>query len=169
MLQARKADEANKSQEVSSITRQKGSEKTASIAQPGEAGEINPDYESEEKGCVRYKTPDGAEGVARYYAKRYNGIRTSSGEIHNSKNLTAAHPAIPLGTRVKVINLANNKSVIVRINDRCREREEPFIDLSREAARKLGIIRKGKANVQMIIVEDDDSPSDNPAAEKNNH
>lgn len=134
-----------------------------------EAGGINAAYESEEKDCVQYAAPDGAIGVASYYAKRHNGKKTSSGQIHNPKALTAAHSAIPLGTRVKVINLANDKSVIVRINDRCRKREEPFIDLSREAARKLGIIRKGKANVRIIIVDDDDSPSDkNPATEKNN-
>jgi rare lipoprotein A len=156
-LKVQRADEANRSQNISDVS------------QPGKAGEIKSDYESEEKGCVRYDAPDGAMGIARYYAKRYNGRKTSSGQIHNPKAMTAEHPDIPLGTRVKVINPANHKLVIVRINDRCREQEEPFIDLSREAARKLGIIRKGKANVRMIILEDDDSPSDNPAAEKNSH
>jgi rare lipoprotein A len=102
-----------------------------------------------------YSAPDGAEGIARYYAKRYNGRRTTSGEIYNSKKLTAAHPTLPLGTRVEVVNLANDKSVIVKINDRCREHEEVFIDLSRQAARQLGMIRQGKANVRIIIIEKD--------------
>jgi rare lipoprotein A len=101
----------------------------------------------------QYYAPDGAEGVARYYAKRYNGKRTTSGEIYKSKKLTAAHPSLPLGTRVKVVNIDNNKSVIVKINDRCLEHEDVFIDLSREAARKIGMVKKGKANVQITVIE----------------
>jgi rare lipoprotein A len=101
----------------------------------------------------QYYAPDGAEGVARYYAKRYNGKRTTSGEIYKSKKLTAAHPTLPLGTRVKVVNLDNNKSVIVKINDRCLEHEDVFIDLSRQAARKIGMVKKGKANVQITVIK----------------
>lgn len=107
-------------------------------------------------GCqslAQYYTPNGAEGVARYYAKRYHGKKTSSGEIYNSNKLTAAHPSLPLGTRVKVVNLDNKKSVIVKINDRCEEHERVFIDLSREAARKIGMVRKGKANVKISVVK----------------
>jgi rare lipoprotein A len=107
-------------------------------------------------GCqtvAQYYTPGGAKGVARYYAKSFHGKRTSSGEIYNSQKLTAAHPNLPLGTRVKVVNLANKKSVIVKINDRCQEHEDVFIDLSREAARKIGIAKKGKANVRINVVK----------------
>jgi rare lipoprotein A len=110
-----------------------------------------------------YSAPDGAEGIARYYARRFNGRKTSSGEIFSQKKLTAAHPTLPLNTRVKVVNLANGKSVIVKINDRCREHEEVFIDLSRQAARQLGMMKQGKANVRIIIVED--SPSDKVPAD----
>ena len=101
----------------------------------------------------QYYAPDGAEGTARYYAKSYNGKRTTSGEIYNSKKLTAAHPTLPLGTRVKVVNLDNNKSVIVKINDRCLEHEDVFIDLSRQAARKIGMSKKGKSNVRITVIE----------------
>ncbi|MBN1365316.1 MAG: septal ring lytic transglycosylase RlpA family protein [Syntrophaceae bacterium] len=101
----------------------------------------------------QYYTKNGAKGVARYYAKHYNGKRTASGEIYNSKKLTAAHPTLPLGTKVKVVNLRNKKSVIVKINDRCDEHEDVFIDLSRQAARELGMIRKGKANVRISVVK----------------
>jgi rare lipoprotein A len=87
------------------------------------------------------------------------GRKTSSGAIYNPKKLTAAHPTLPLGTRVKVVNLANNKSVIVTVNDRCREHEEAFIDLSREAARQMGMMRQGKANVRMTLAGQD-NPSD---------
>jgi rare lipoprotein A (peptidoglycan hydrolase) len=97
----------------------------------------------------------GTAGIARYYTKRYNGRRTGSGEIYNPRKLTAAHPTLPFGTRVKVVNLANNKSVIVTVNDRCREHEESFIDLSRQAARQLGIIGQGKVTVRIIPMERD--------------
>jgi len=166
--QVQRADEANMSQKKSGIAGQEGTEQTLGRARELDAGAINPAYESEEQGCVRYDAPDGAVGVARCYAKRYSGRKTSAGEIHSPKNLTAAHSCLPLGTRVKVINLANNKSVIVKVNDRCREREEPFIDLSQEAARKLGIIRRGKADVRIIIVGDEDTRSEHASAEKNN-
>lgn len=103
---------------------------------------------------TKYSEPDGAVGIARYYKKRYDGRRTTSGEIYRSKKLTAAHPSLPLGTLVEVENLSNNKSVVVKINDRCREHEEVFIDLSREAARQLGMIKQGKAKVRITIVNE---------------
>ena len=115
---------------------------------------------------ARYAEPDGTEGIARYYKKRYQGRKTSSGAIYNPKKLTAAHPTLPLGTMVKVVNLANNKSVIVTINDRCREHEESFIDLSREAARQIGMISQGKANVRIIIVENENPPDEDANTEK---
>jgi len=99
-----------------------------------------------------YRVPGGVEGMARFYAKRYEGRRTTSGEIYRAKKLTAAHPTLPLGTRVRVVNLDNNKSVIVKINDRCLEHEDVFIDLSREAARRLGFISRGKARVRITII-----------------
>ena len=113
------------------------------------------------------KEPAGTEGIAYYYAKRYNKRRTSSGAIYNPRKLTAAHRTLPFGTRVKVVNLANDKSVIVTVNDRCCEYEESFIDLSRQAARQLGMIRQGKANVQIIIIEKD-NPSDEVSASTHN-
>lgn len=94
--------------------------------------------------------PVGVLGIARYYAKRYNGKRTSSGARYNPRKLTAAHPTLPFGTRVKVINIANNRSVIVIVNDRCRKYGIPFIDLSRQAARQLDFLRQAKANVRII-------------------
>ena len=119
-----------------------------------------------EQMTARYSAPDGAEGIARYYARRYKGKRTTSGEIYSAKKLTAAHPALPLGTRVKIVNLANNKSVIVTINDRCLEHEEVFIDLSRKAARQIGMMKQGKANVRIIIVEENNPSVENLADTK---
>jgi rare lipoprotein A len=98
--------------------------------------------------------PEGFVGKATYVAERYNGRRTSSGEIYDSRKLTAAHPTIPHGTRVKVLNLANNRSVVVTVNDRCRKRSFEFIDLSRAAARELGFHGKGTTMVRIIPIDE---------------
>jgi len=97
----------------------------------------------------------GVEGIASYYARSYNGKRTNSGQRYRPDTLTAAHPTLPHGTRVRVINLTNDKEVIVTINDRCRPRKQPFIDLSRAAAKKLGFLGKGTARVRIIPLEED--------------
>lgn len=100
--------------------------------------------------------PEGVIGTAAYYAKRFHGRRTHSGTKHDRKGLTAAHPTLPHGTRVKVINLANNRSVIVTVNDRCRKRKGEFIDLSRAAARQLGFLGRGQARVRIIPLEEEE-------------
>ena len=100
--------------------------------------------------------PEGTIGTAAYYAKRRHGKRTHSGEIYHRQRLTAAHATLPHGTRVKVINLANNRSVVVTVNDRCRKREGEFIDLSREAARQLGFLSRGKARVRIIRLDEEE-------------
>ena len=97
--------------------------------------------------AVEATEPKGKEGFASYYATRYNNRRTNSGQRYDPAKLTAAHATLPHGTRVRVINLANKKEVIVTINDRCRPRSGPFIDLSRAAAKQLGFLGKGKTRV----------------------
>ena len=96
-------------------------------------------------------------GIASYYAKKFQGRRTTSGERYHPEMLTAAHQSLPLGTKVLVRNLANDKEVTVVVNDRCRKKSIPFIDLSRAAARKLGFFGAGKANVAIIPLTDGES------------
>ena len=103
-----------------------------------------------EEGSV--EEPKGIVGIAHYYAKRFHGRKTSSGQRHDSQKLTAAHATLPLGTRVKVVNLANDRSVVVTINDRCRRHRFPFIDVSRQAAKDLGFFHHAKARVRMIVL-----------------
>jgi rare lipoprotein A len=98
---------------------------------------------------------EGEEGLASYYAKRYNGRKTRSGARYDPAKLTAAHPDLPFGTRVKVVNLANDREVTVVVNDRCREKKLPFIDLSRSAAKKLGFLGRGTARVMIIPLDDE--------------
>lgn len=117
------------------------------------ADEIGSASTTEETVAPRTKEPQGAEGIASYYAKRYNGKRTNSGQHYDPEKLTAAHPTLPHGTKVRVINLANAKEVVVTIIDRCRSRKQPFIDLSRAAAKKLGFLGKGTTRVCIIPLE----------------
>lgn len=109
----------------------------------------------EDVATVSEATTDGAEGIASYYAKRYNGRRTNSGIRYDPEKLTAAHPDLPLGTKVKVVNLTNGKEVVVTVNDRCRKRKTPFIDLSRSAAKKLGFLGKGITRVKIIPLDEE--------------
>jgi len=94
----------------------------------------------------------GFLGKATYYANRYQGRKTSSGEIFNQRKMTAAHPTLPHGTRVKVENLANKRTVVVKVNDRLHKRKYEIIDLSRAAASKLGFLREGVAMVRITPV-----------------
>ena len=93
------------------------------------------------------------EGVASYYADDYNGKQTSNGEVFNMNDLTAAHRTFPFGTKVRVTNLENKKSVVVRVNDRGPFKEGRIIDLSLAAAKELDLIRLGTAKVKLEVLE----------------
>lgn len=88
-------------------------------------------------------------GKASYYADTFDGRRTASGETFHQRRLTAAHRSLPFGTRVKVINVANGRSVKVKVNDRGPFVQGRIIDLSRKAASKLGMLNTGVANVEI--------------------
>jgi rare lipoprotein A len=90
------------------------------------------------------------EGFASYYAKRFEGRRTTSGHRYHPEKMTAAHQSLPLGTVVRVVNPATSQEVHVTINDRCARKPFPFIDLSRAAAKKIGLWGKGKIKVVII-------------------
>ncbi len=99
--------------------------------------------------------------VASYYADKYHGRKTSNGEIFNMYDLTAAHKTLPFNTKVKVTNLSNGKSVIVRINDRGPFVKGREIDLSKAAAVKIGMIKSGTAKVSLEIVGGPNAPAQN--------
>jgi rare lipoprotein A len=95
----------------------------------------------------------GEEGTARYYAANLKGKLTSFGEKYDDSQLTASHSKYPLNTLLKVTNLENNLSVQVRVNDYCKcEEEGKIINLSKEAASKLGMMASGKARVKLEVV-----------------
>lgn len=92
-------------------------------------------------------------GVASYYATEFNGRKTASGERYNMNDLTAAHPTLPFGIRVRVTNLSNDQSVVVRINDRGPFKKSRIIDVSYGAAEKIGLIAGGSAKVRVETVK----------------
>lgn len=93
-------------------------------------------------------------GMASYYGKELAGNRTASGERFNPSHLTAAHRTLPFGSRVRVTNVANGDSVIVRINDRGPFSHGRVIDVSHAAAREIGMHRSGTARVKLALLDD---------------
>ena len=92
-------------------------------------------------------------GISAYYHDRYHGRRTASGEIYDKQALTAAHLRYPFGTRLRVTNLQNQKSVVVRVNDRGPYSRRFILDVSRRAARLLDFLRNGTARVNIEVLE----------------
>ncbi len=93
-------------------------------------------------------------GLASWYGPKFHGKLTASGEVFNQEKFTAAHQTLPWGSRVKVTNLANGKSVDVRINDRGPFGKGRIIDLSRAAARALGMVGQGITTVRVEWLSD---------------
>jgi len=93
------------------------------------------------------------EGAASYYANSLNGNPTASGEPYDKSAFTAAHRTLPFDTMVKVTNLDNDKSAVVRINDRGPHTKNRVIDVSGAAAKQLGIIDSGTAKVRLEVQE----------------
>ncbi len=93
------------------------------------------------------------EGVASYYADDFHGKLTSNGETFNMHDLTAAHRTFPFGTRIKVTNLDNQKTVYVRVNDRGPFVDGRIIDLSLGAAKEISLIQTGTARVRLEVVQ----------------
>ena len=91
--------------------------------------------------------------TASFYAEKFHGKRTSNGEIFNMNDLTCAHKSLPFNTILKVTNLSNGKSVQVRVNDRGPFVAGREIDLSKAAAKKIGMINSGTAKVKIQIVK----------------
>lgn len=94
------------------------------------------------------------EGSASYYAAKFHGRRTASGETFDNRAMTAAHRSLPFGSLVRVTNPANGQSVVVRINDRGPFTRGRVIDVSRAAAEELGMVARGHATVELTLIED---------------
>ena len=96
------------------------------------------------------------QGVAAWYGDKFHGRKTSSGERFDMHKLTASHRTLPFNTLVRVTNLKNRASVVVRINDRGPYAKNRIIDLSRAAARAIGLDRSGTARVRIELAKESD-------------
>lgn len=114
----------------------------ASIACAGRSAETGPGT----KGAARAPVE---EGLASFYADRFHGRRTASGELHDRDALTCAHPRARFGARLRVTDLATGRSVVVRVNDRGPFVKGRIVDLSLAAARALGMVERGIARVRV--------------------
>ncbi len=92
-------------------------------------------------------------GTASFYHTKFEGRKTANGEVFSNKKMTAANNFLPLGTKVKVTNLKNKKSVIVKINDRLHPKNKRLIDLTLAAAKKLNFTAQGLCRVKMQLVD----------------
>src|SRR5688572_596751 len=101
-------------------------------------------------------------GKASFYADKFEGSPTASGEKYRHNKLTAAHKSLPFGTKVKVTNLANDQTVEVIINDRGPYVETRVIDLSKSAAEKLGFVNQGLAEVKIEVIDPGDGKTSDP-------
>lgn len=92
-------------------------------------------------------------GIASYYADKFNGRPTANGEVYSHQKFTAACNVLPLGTWIRVTNLKNKKTVIVKTNDRLHARMKRIVDLSKGAAQKLGYTHRGLTQVKVEVIE----------------
>ena len=93
------------------------------------------------------------DGVASYYGREHHGKKTANGEMFDMNKLTAAHRSLSFGSQVKVTNLSNQRSVIVRINDRGPYYQGRIIDLSQAAAERLEMVKAGITKVKLEVLD----------------
>jgi rare lipoprotein A len=91
------------------------------------------------------------EGVANFYNDKFQGRKTASGAVYDKNKLTASHKTLPYGTKARVTNLENGKSVVVTVNDRMKPGSPAVIDVTRRAAQDLGFAKAGKAKVKVEV------------------
>jgi len=106
-------------------------------------------------------------GISSWYGSDFHGKLTANGEIYNMYDFTAANKIMPLGTKIKVTNLNNNKSVIVRINDRGPFVKDRILDLSYAAGKKIGIDKTGTTLVEIEVLSTPYSSNSNKYTQKN--
>lgn len=119
------------------------SQGTASSEVPGGKGAIA--TRSVKPARVQY-------GTASYYHDKFEGRKTANGEIFSQKGMTCAHNSLPLGTRVRITNLVNKKTVVVRVTDRLHHKNPRLVDLSKSAAKKLDYLSRGLTKVKVEVL-----------------
>jgi rare lipoprotein A len=124
---------------------------------------IGEPYEQEGVWYYPQEQPDYDEtGIASWYGGEFRGRRTANGEVFDADALTAAHPTLPMPVNVRVTNLENGKSLVLRVNDRGPFRHGRIIDVSQRAAQLLGFYGKGTAKVRVTYLARSDEPANVP-------
>jgi rare lipoprotein A len=125
-----------------------------------------PFYEVDGRRYVVLPSAEGyvEQGIASWYGPDFHGGRTATGETYDMDAMTGAHPTLPLPTWVRVTNLENGRSVVVRLNDRGPFAKGRIIDLSRAAAEQLDMVRAGTARVEVVSLAGASAPAGAPAA-----
>jgi rare lipoprotein A len=118
---------------------------------------------SQENETLAAKPNHKEVGEASWYGPGFHGKETANGETFNQNKMTAAHPSLPLGTKAEVTNLENGKKVEVRINDRGPYAEDRVIDVSRAAAKKLGMEEEGTTEVEIESKPTKKAPDHKPS------
>jgi rare lipoprotein A len=116
-------------------------------------GYAQKDTTSKEKPKTSYKVKRIFYGKASFYSNKFHGRQTANGEVFNQDKFTAACNILPLGTWIRVTNLSNGKTVVVRTTDRLHPRMRRVIDLSRSAAKRLDYINKGLTRVKVEVLD----------------
>jgi len=114
-----------------------------------QSGKNHPDKITTDKSTKKTNT---RYGVASYYSKKFNGMKMANGEIYRPEKYAAACNVLPLNTLIKVTNLKNNKSVVVKIKDRMNRKNKRLVDLSYAAAKKLGYLSSGLTRVKVEVL-----------------
>ena len=118
-----------------------------------QARQVSTRSSTETRPNTRHTNPAKIQyGTASFYADKFEGRKTANGEIFSQKSLTAAHNSLPLGTWIRVTNLSNHKSVVVKVNDRLHHRNPRLVDLSKSAAKKLGYTKRGLTKVRVDVL-----------------
>jgi rare lipoprotein A len=99
------------------------------------------------------KKPKVLFGIASFYADKFNGRKTATGDIYSHNKMTAACNLLPLGSWIRVTNLRNKRSVIVRVNDRLHPKNKRVVDMSKKGAEQLGYIARGLTQVKVEVLE----------------
>jgi rare lipoprotein A len=119
----------------------------ARVAAAGFSGKHHPIQKKHDTSAVQY-------GTASYYHSKFQGRKTANGEKFDQQQMTAAHNGLPFNTWIRVTNLRNKRSVIVRVNDRLNPKNKRLVDLSRTAASQLGYVGRGLTRVKVEVLGD---------------
>lgn len=103
--------------------------------------------------CYLYAQKENVQtGTASYYANKFEGRKTSSGQLFRQDSLTCAHKTLPFGTKLEVRNLSNDSVVVVTVNDRLPKSSSRMVDLTMRAARQLNFVKKGLTKVEIRVL-----------------